>query len=77
MLGLLCFNFKNAWESFSKKKKKFNAISKVKFRRKKVCMFVMKVQRFISDCKICYDIRPGATIELTISDKYVVNSIDF
>ena len=38
----------------------------------------MKVYKVVSDCKICHDIRPGATIELTdsISNKYVSNSID-
>ena len=50
---------------------------KLKF-KETICMFAMKVYKIISDCKICYDIRPGATIELTdsISNKYFPNSID-
>ena len=41
-------------------------------------MFVMKVYKVISDCKIWYNTRPGATIKLTdsISSQYVSNSID-
>ena len=39
---------------------------RVKF-REKICMYIMKVFKLISDCKICYDIRKRATIELTDS----------
>ena len=48
---------------------------KVKLREKKMLKQTYKV---INDYKICYYIRPDATIELTdsISSKYVPNSID-
>ena len=40
-------------------------------------MFLMKVYKFMSDCKVCYDIRPVATIEAdSISNKYVSNYLD-
>ena len=52
---------------------------KVKFREFLFVSLQYKLKKDISDCLICYFIRPGATIELadTKSNKYVSNYIDY